>query len=128
MRMSQNEVNQIDVKQICRQAGFELAGVAPAEPSGDAPRYQEWVRRGLAGEMGYLTDHRAYLRTDPRLLLPSARSVISVGKLYNRPQPPLADPARGWISRYAWGEDYHEVLRRGLNQVALRLGDHEYRV
>jgi epoxyqueuosine reductase len=128
MRMSQNEVNQNEVKQICRQAGFELAGVAPAEPSGDAPRYQEWVLRGLAGEMGYLTDHRAHLRTDPRLLLPSARSVISVGKLYNRPEPPLGDPARGWISRYAWGEDYHEVLRRGLNQVALRLGDHEYKV
>jgi len=111
-----------EVHHICRQAGFELAGVAPAEPSADVPRYKDWVDRGLAGEMSYLTDRRADVRTDPRNLLPTARSVISVGKLYNRPEPP------GPISRYAWGEDYHNVLRRGLTQVARELGDHDYKI
>ncbi len=72
--------------------------------------------------MTYLTDRRAGLRNDPRLLLPNARSVICAGKLYNRPEPP------GLISRYAWGQDYHDVLRRGLNEVAQRLGDHEYKI
>ena len=107
---------------MCRASGFDLAGVARAEPSEDVTRYQDWVNRGLAGEMRYLTDRRAIVRTDPRLMLPSARSVISVGKLYNRPEPP------SWISRYAWGEDYHEVLRKGLEQVARRLGSHEYKI
>jgi epoxyqueuosine reductase len=74
--------------------------------------------------MGYLTDHRAQLRTDPRNLLPSARSVISTGKLYNGPQPysnVFSDRELGWISRYAWGQDYHEVVRRGLEQLAEQL-------
>ena len=111
-----------DVHRICQQAGFELAGVARALPSPDRLRYQHWLDRGLAGEMHYLTDHRAQVRTDPRLLLPTARSVIAVGKLYNRPEPPDR------ISRYAWGDDYHDVLRRGLRQVAQRLGSHEYKI
>jgi epoxyqueuosine reductase len=74
----------------------------------------------MAGEMGYLTDRRAGLRDDPRHLLPSARSILCVGKLYNGPQPYSTRFAGGdlaWISRYAWGEDYHQVLRRGLARV-----------
>jgi len=112
----------LEVQRICREAGFELAGVARAQPSSDISRYEDWVDRGLAGEMKYLTDHRAAVRTDPLLLLPTARSVISVGKLYNRPESPDR------ISRYAWGEDYHDVLRRGLNEVAQHLGTHEYKI
>jgi epoxyqueuosine reductase len=115
-------VTTLEVHHICRRAGFELAGVARAEPSADAPRYKDWVDRGLAGEMRYLTDRRADVRSDPRNLLPNARSIISVGKLYNRPEPP------GPISRYAWGEDYHDVLRRGLAEVARQLGDHDYKM
>ena len=53
----------------------------------DSRRYLDWVDRGMAGAMGYLTDRRATVRTDPRLLLASARSIICVGKLYNRPEP-----------------------------------------
>src|SRR5215213_6371085 len=71
----------------------------------------------MAGKMGYLTDHRADLRQDPRLLLPSAKSIICVGKLYNGTKPKSTEcevPYSGWISRYAWGEDYHTLLREGL--------------
>ncbi len=86
----------------------------------------------MAGAMGYLTDRRAQVRTDPKLLLPSARSIICVGKLYNAPQPrttEVDEAERGWISRYAWGDDYHDVLRRGLEQLAAKLGpDHEYKI
>jgi epoxyqueuosine reductase len=70
--------------------------------------------------MRYLTDRRAGLRDDPRTLLPAARSVIAVGKLYNTPQPystEFDDAALAWISRYAWSEDYHRVLRRGLRAL-----------
>src|SRR5271170_6064436 len=98
------------VKRVAWECGFELAGIASAGPlAKDSQRYLEWVERGMAGAMGYLTDRRTNLRTDPRLLLESARSIISVGKLYNGPEPSsseLNDSGRGWVSRYAWGQDY----------------------
>ena len=112
------------IRQLARECGFELAGVARAGPLDEFAYYREWVEAGMAGEMKYLTDHRAALRADPRSLLPEARSVICVGKLYNAPAAgygALTDPARGWISRYAWGEDYHAVLRRGLRTLLERL-------
>ncbi len=74
--------------------------------------------------MSYLTDRRAGVRADPHNLLSSARSIVCVGKLYNTPQPhstTLTDPERAWISRYAWGDDYHLVVRRGLEQLASKL-------
>lgn len=80
----------------------------------------------MAGAMTYLTDRRASLRTDPRLLLPSARSIICVAKLYNTGQAhstEWSEPDSGWISRYAWGADYHDVLREGLERLARKLGD-----
>jgi epoxyqueuosine reductase len=101
------------VKRLARECGFELAGVAAGEPSGDFTRYREWVDQGFAGEMRYLTDRRAEVRSDPRHLLPNARSIICVGKLYNTP-----GPSDGLISRYAWGEDYHRVMRAGLERLA----------
>jgi len=104
--------------------GFELAGVAPVAPAAHRDQYHAWVNAGFAGEMRYLTDRRADVRDDPRELLPSARSVICVGKLYNSPQPYSTEfDAAGlaWISRYAWGEDYHRVLRRGLRTLEARM-------
>jgi epoxyqueuosine reductase len=126
-------MNAAEIKRLARECGFELAGIARAEPlPDDSRRYLNWVERGMAGAMGYLTDRRATVRTDPKLLLASARSIICVGKLYNRPEPrstELDDTARGWISRYAWGDDYHHVVRRGLEELAQKLGgDHEYKI
>jgi epoxyqueuosine reductase len=97
-------------------------------PIADRERYQRWVAAGLAGEMAYLTGRRAEVRNDPRNLLPSARSIICVGKLYNGPQPystKFRESELAWISRYAWGQDYHDVLRRGLRQLAGRLLEFE---
>src|ERR1019366_8498659 len=108
------------IKTLARECGFELAGIAAAAPVREARYYGQWIAGGLAGEMGYLTDRRAGLLDDPRHLLPSARSILCVGKLYNGPQPystQLAGEDLAWISRYAWGEDYHQVLRRGLARV-----------
>ncbi len=112
------------VKRAALESGFELAGIASAEPSSDYARYQEWVANGMAGEMSYLTDHRGGIREDARNLLPSAKSILCVGKLYNSPYPystRFHDEERAWISRYAWGSDYHEILREGLIEVAARL-------
>jgi len=113
----------LDTGTVCglaRACGFELAGVAAAVPSTDSARYRDWVAAGFAGEMRYLTDRRASVRDDPRNLLPSARSVICVGKLYHTPWPystHFDDRERAWISRYAWGVDYHDVVREGLAQL-----------
>src|SRR3569832_1650330 len=90
------------VKQVARECGFELVGVAAAGLLEDFPRYREWVDEGNAGDMRYLTDHRASIRRDVRELLPSARSVICVGKLYNTPDPE-GNASKARISRYAWG-------------------------
>jgi epoxyqueuosine reductase len=112
------------IRAAARECGFELAGIASALPHPDADRYRRWLAAGYAGEMGYLTDHRAAVREDPRRLLPSARSVICAGKLYNGPEPYSTEfrtDELGWISRYAWGDDYHDVLRGGLERLAGRL-------
>ena len=109
------------MKQIARECGFELAGIDAASPAQDYSRFEQWRARGCAGEMRYLTDRRAELRRDPRRLLENARTVICVGKLYNT-SAPYSDPP---ISRYAWGQDYHDVLRRGLEELVRRLAQIE---
>ena len=121
----------LEVRRHALRCGFELAGVAPVGPSPDYPRYSSWISRGLAGAMRYLIGHRADVRSDPRNVLPAARSVICVARLYNTPQPYSTEFTAeecGWISRYAWGDDYHDVMRRSLDDLAAALGpDHEYR-
>jgi epoxyqueuosine reductase len=123
------------VKQLARDCGFDLAGVTGAAGVPEAAGYAEWVRAGYAGEMLYLTDHRGDMRNDPARFFPPARSVICVGKLYNGPEPHSTDFSAtelAWISRYAWGDDYHDHLRRGLTDFALRLagqaGEFESRI
>jgi epoxyqueuosine reductase len=108
------------ISQIAHECGFELAGIASANPSADFDLYRDWVAEGMAGEMRYLTDRRADVRRDVRNLLPSAKSVICVGKLYNTPDPP-PQPGDAKISRYARGQDYHVVMRRALEEMVARL-------
>jgi epoxyqueuosine reductase len=101
--------------------GFDLVGIASADPPQTADAYVEWVKRGYAGEMRYL-EHpdRVARRRDPSLIVPSVRSVITVGKNYfTRWLPPeiLNDPSRGIIASYAWGRDYHEVMTPRLREL-----------
>lgn len=124
------------IEELARECGFELAGVAPATPLEEGSWYHEWAAKGFAGRMDYLTDRRAAVRDDPHNLMPSARSMVCVGKLYNGPQPystRFDEPGRAWISRYAWGDDYHELMRSSLERLAGRLrtetgSDFEHRI
>ena len=112
------------IRDLARGCGFELAGVAAAAPVPERDWYHQWVEAGFAGEMRYLAGLRAAARNHPRKLMPSVRSIICVGKLYNTPWPYSTQfdaGERAWISRYAWGEDYHGVVRRGLERLDARL-------
>ena len=109
------------IKRRARELGFQLVGIAPAGPTLDALFYERWVRRGWHGEMSYLAGRRGEMRADVRSLMPSARSVVCVGMVYNTPDPYSTEqePGQsGWVSRYAWGEDYHEVMKRRLLELA----------
>lgn len=112
------------VKELAASCGFELAGITDAVPHSDFARFEEWRAHDFAGEMRYLTDRRGDLRSDPRNLLAEAKSIVCVGKLYNTPHPhTAADPGSGWISRYAWGRDYHDILREGLAALTARIAE-----
>ncbi len=109
------------LKEKARALGFDLVGVAPPGPTLESLFYPQWLERGYQGEMRYLEGRRGAMRADARNLLPAARSVVCVGTVYNAPSPYSSesdDPDRGWVSRYAWGDDYHDVLKPKLHALA----------
>ncbi|MBI4902616.1 MAG: tRNA epoxyqueuosine(34) reductase QueG [Acidobacteria bacterium] len=111
------------IKELTRSEGFETAGVARALAHSDGEAFREWAEAGMAGRMGYLTDYRAAIRMDPKNLLASARSILVVGKVYNAPRARGERPPEelAWISRYAWGDDYHIWMRQRLQRMVGRL-------
>lgn len=98
--------------------GFSHTGIVPVAPSLTHTFYTEWLQRGYAGEMHYLHRHAA-LKRDPGLLSEGARALVMVALSYHTQPvaPPLDGEARGRVSRYAWGADYHEVLREKLEAL-----------
>jgi epoxyqueuosine reductase len=116
------------VNEHARAEGFDLCGVASLDGLSELLHLPEWLARGYAGEMKYLNDPR---RIDPRLALEGARSLIVVALNYNtsHPRTPMPTPSpydeapRGWISRYAWGDDYHDVLREKLSRLITAMHD-----
>lgn len=95
-----------------RDLGFVAAGIAAANPSTSMDRFDRWIEAGFSAGMDYMSKHRS-LRADPRLLAPGARSILAVAARY----PRNPDPEHGFSS-YAWGRDYHEVLRERLRHLA----------
>ena len=111
-------MNAEDIRQHAMTLGFTLAGVARIQPTPEGTFYGEWLDRGYAGEMHYLERQRP-ARLDPQSVLPDAKSVIVCAINYNTDQPLTSyDPGRAWISRYAWGEDYHDTLKEKLRELA----------
>jgi epoxyqueuosine reductase len=107
------------VKQRAREVGFDLCGIASADPVPELRFLHDWLARGYHGRMAYL-ERNADKRLDVRRVLPSARSVIVLGAIYNTGAPSSlerADPRAALISRYAWGDDYHDVLSSRLEQL-----------
>ena len=110
-----------------RAIGFDLCGVAAPNALAELEHVPAWLERGYDGEMKYLRDPR---RLDPGRALEGIRSIIVCALNYNTPLPYSTQAAaesaasandsagpRGWISRYAWGGDYHEILGRKLQSL-----------
>ena len=99
-----------------KELGFDSCRVARCEPPRHAPEFQEWLREGAAGEMQWL-ERGAEKRMDPTKVLPGARSVVVVALSYW--QGAAAAPSRdgGRIARYAWGDDYHDVMLAKLRNL-----------
>lgn len=113
------------IVQRARELGFALCGVARLEKFPEHKAFAGWLERGYAGEMAYLADAR---RQEPSEVLAGARSAIVCALNYNTAHPYSNEvitngvgEARGWISRYAWGRDYHEVMRERLNALVAAL-------
>jgi epoxyqueuosine reductase len=106
------------IKAKARELGFDLCGIAPVDAFPELAVLPEWLAKGYAGEMAWM--HRtADRRADVREVIPAARSVIVTGTLYNtdRPYSQDVDPGVARISRYAWGDDYHDVLKARLEDL-----------
>jgi epoxyqueuosine reductase len=118
-----------------KDLGFDLCGVATLRDAGpdsgdgwpELAHLDEWLAKGYAGEMGYLRNPQ---RSDPLRVMPEAQSVIVCALNYNTrhaysteaaAEAAASGEARGWISRYAWGDDYHEVAGQKLEDLVAAL-------
>jgi len=100
------------IKAKALEIGFDACGIAPASDHAELKFFTEWLARGFAGSMNYLS-RSAERRRDVRNVLPLARSVIVTATVYNTDRPysiACRDGDRAHVARYAWGDDYHDVL------------------
>src|SRR5271165_1633836 len=121
------------VTQAAKDAGFDLAGIAPVDASPELEYFPKWIAEGRAGEMKYLEgrDEQGRLkRASLAHVAPWARSVVVCAINYNTaqtystqvPNHSSDSQGRGWISRYAWsGRDYHDSVMQRLRRVELAM-------
>jgi epoxyqueuosine reductase len=103
-----------NIKQRALFEGFNKVGIVGAATLEDeGRRLQEWLARGHHGEMGWMA-RDLHKRIDPREIFPQARSVVVVALNYFTPHQHQQSPATGKVSRYAWGDDYHDVVKEKL--------------
>src|ERR1700730_13473101 len=111
------------------ELGFDLCGIASVEGLADSAHLKEWLERGYAGRMQYLHDPR---RAEIRRVLRDARTIFVCPLNYHTASPVSIEAAaqaadqepRGWISRYAWGDDYHVVIGNKLEQLLAAMRGH----
>src|SRR5262245_56124209 len=98
--------------------GFDLCGIAPVESFAELAVLNDWLAKGFAADMAWMT-RTSEKRADVRHVVAGARSVIVTGTLYNTDRPYSSDlsPDTARISRYAWGDDYHDVLKARLDAL-----------
>jgi epoxyqueuosine reductase len=105
------------IKERALTEGFEKVGIVPAERlDGAHDRLLAWLGRGYHGQMAWMA-RDPEMRTDPQRLFPAARSAVVVAKNYYTAARHTDDPATGKVSRYAWGDDYHEIVGSRLGSL-----------
>ncbi len=105
------------IKERALAEGFEKVGMVPADfLDRECDQLAEWLRRGYHGEMKWMA-RDPEMRVDPRKLFPAARSVIVVAKNYYTPAQHEDETHTGKVSRYAWGDDYHDVVGARLHSL-----------
>jgi epoxyqueuosine reductase len=103
------------IKQFAQTLGFEYCGIAPAQRlDEDARRLENWLTNGLHGQMKYM-ENNFDLRVNPEKLLPGAKSVITLLLNYFPMQHQLPDSPK--VSKYAFGKDYHVVIKKKLKEL-----------
>ncbi len=128
--MSNTAKNAAFIKSEAKRLGFLSCGISKADfLEEEAPRLEKWLNESMHGEMKYMENHFDK-RLDPRKLVPGARSVISL--LYNYYPSQEQDPGTYKISKYAFGKDYHLVIRDKLREllhcISTEIGDVHGRV
>src|SRR3989337_1999344 len=104
------------IKEKALEIGFDLIGISPVDSFPENQFYKVWLAKGFAGEMKYM-EKEPDKRENIRNILPEAKSVISCGLNYNTNYPYSVNETKkqkGWISRYAWGGDYHDIMKKKL--------------
>lgn len=105
------------VKERARLEGFHKVGIVSAALlEEETPRLKEWLARGYHGEMSWMA-RDVEKRLDPRKLFPPARSIVVVALNYYTPDQHQKKSTTGKVSRYAWGDDYHDVLKTKLESL-----------
>lgn len=118
-RMQLLDKNTMLVKEKARALGFDHCGIAQAEQlTDDAYRLEQWLKQGMHGNMQYMENYFDK-RIDPRLLVDGAKSVITLLLNYYPPETQHADAPK--VAKYAYGQDYHEVIRAKLNEFLFEL-------
>ena len=105
------------IKQKAFEIGFHKIGIVRAETLyAEGEHLKEWLERDFHGEMSWM-EREPEKRTNPKLLFPAAESIIVVALNYYTPHRHEEDAAKGKVSRYAWGDDYHDVVKEKLREL-----------
>lgn len=114
MIATMQKIHKAQLLALARDVGFDDCRIAKCDPPPHAGEFREWLRKGAAGEMDYM-ERGEEKRCDPQKILPGANSVIVLALNY------FQGGAAGRIARYAWGNDYHEVIRTKLDKIDMYL-------
>ncbi len=105
------------IKQKAREIGFHKIGIVRAESlDREGERFKQWLAMNFQGAMQWL-EREPEKRSDPNLIFPAAKSIVVVALNYYTPHEHEADDSKGKVSRYAWGDDYHDVLKDKLREL-----------
>jgi len=123
MNDGNRQLHQGELRELAKEHGLSVFGLASLEPlASDLESLRSWQAQGYAADMGYMK-RPPELLTAPLQLLGTARSIVVFAIRYEAMKAPILPPGHGRIARYAWGRDYHRVLKKLLKRLVKSLGE-----